>query len=150
VKAPAAAYFAAIDFDSAGVLDGPAAAVGTSRTIALGKGADAPKIVEMQLAREVTANKMSYACEFASVSHLVVSQPTIVSDAITNEDNPFSCVGYRADVTVYASSEDPNACFVTWIASWDSAAEGIEKMLPGLILKGMKDGEAKAAASAKL
>jgi hypothetical protein len=133
VNAPAAKFFDAIDFGTGRKIDGPATAVGTSRTIPLGKGADAPKIVEMQVAREVTATRMSYAY------------------TITNEDssNPFLVKGYRADVVVYSDSTDEGRCFCTWIANWDEANEAIAA-LPGMILGGMKQGEKVASGKSRL
>merc|ERR1711865_480393 len=80
----AASVFAALDFGTAGVLDGPPAAVGTSRTIDMGK----VKIVEMMTAREVTPLKHSYTY------------------VITNDDNPFAVKGYSAEVTVFPASEN--------------------------------------------
>lgn len=50
INAPAANFFETIDFGTNRSIDGPATAVGTSRTILLGKGSNAPKIVEMQVA----------------------------------------------------------------------------------------------------
>ena len=57
INAPAAKFFETIDFGTGRSIDGPATAIGTSRTIPLGKA----KIVEMQVAREVTPTRMSYA-----------------------------------------------------------------------------------------
>ena len=132
INAPAAKFFETIDFGTDRSIDGPSRAVGTSRTILLGKGSNAPKIVEMQVAREVTPTKMSYAY------------------VITNEEsNPFMVKGYRADVTVFTDSTDQNRCFCTWIAQWDTANEGIAA-LPGLILEGMKQGEKLASGKSGL
>ena len=75
---------------SVGELDGPATAVGTSRTITISKSAI---IVERQTDREVTENKLSF------------------SYAITNSDNPFQLKGYIGNVTVYPLSENENQCF---------------------------------------
>jgi hypothetical protein len=72
----AASVFAALDFGTAGVLDGPPAAVGTSRTIDMGK----VKIVEMMTAREVTPLKHSYTY------------------VITNDDNPFAVSARRCSL----------------------------------------------------
>ena len=131
IKAPAAAFFEAIDFGTNRQLDGPPTSVGTSRTIPMGKAPDSPKIVELQVERQVTDSKMSYAY------------------TITNADNPFGAKGYRADVTVYAGSEDPNTCFCTWIANWDEANESIDA-LPAMILGGIKKGEEAASGKSKL
>ena len=128
INAPAAKFFETIDFGTGRSIDGPATAIGTSRTIPLGKA----KIVEMQVAREVTPTRMSYAY------------------IITNEDsNPFMVKRYRADVIVYSDSTDLDRCFCTWIAHWDAANESIAA-LPDLILQGIKQGEKVASGKSGL
>ena len=145
-----------IDFGTNRELDGPATAVGTSRTIKMGRGDDAPKIVEIQVAREVgvwhpAMGRPLLIVRGPSVCVAAQVTPTKLSFSyeISNADNPFGAVGYRADVTVFASSEDSNVCFCTWRASWDSAAAAIES-LPGVILSSIKRGEKKASAAAKM
>jgi len=102
-------------------------AVGTKRTIPIGP----KKVVEEQVAREVTSTKMSF------------------SYAIINDDNPFGVKGYRADVCVMPLTEDKNKCVCTWSASWASAGAAIDN-LPKLIRGGIAAGEKKAAEKSKL
>ena len=103
-------------------------AVGTKRTIPIGP----KKVVEEQVAREVTSTKMSF------------------SYAIINEnDNPFDVKGYRADVCVMPLTEDKNKCICTWSASWASAGAAIDN-LPKLIRSGIAAGEKKAAKKSNL
>lgn len=121
INAPAKAFFANIDFGTVPTLTGDANAVGTQRTIPL-----SPKpVVEQQVGREVTEQKLAF------------------SYTIVNADNPFGVKGFRADVAVYPSSENPSQCFVTWNAKWASATAGIEG-LPGMIRGLITQGEQKA------
>ena len=76
-----------------GKLDGPATVVGTCRTVNISKS---QVIVEKQIAREVTKEKMTF------------------SYAVVNDDNPFGLQGYRANVTVFPLTEIDNQCF--WFA----------------------------------
>ena len=71
------------------------------------------------------------------------------SYVITNDENPFGVVGYRADVAVYPSSENDSSCFCTWIASWEEANDGIAG-LPAMILGKIKSAEKAAAGKASL
>ena len=124
VNAPAKAFFEQIDFGYNRKLDGPATAIGTKRTIPIGK----KRVIEEQIAREFSSSKMSF------------------SYAIVNEDNAFGVKGYRANVCVLPLTEEPNKCICIWSAAWDSATAAINP-LPQLIRKSIAVGEKNALKS---
>jgi hypothetical protein len=139
VHANALKFFQAIDFGSVGELaghnqwkvdlDGHKWAVGTSRTIRFGP--NAPTVVETMVAREFAPLRMGY------------------SYIMPNDENIYNVAGYRADVTVFACSEDENSCFCRWSGTWDSAGANISG-LPKAILGIIKKGEQAAAIQSKL